>query len=70
VTAKSQETQNKSFKKPVMMMAYPCNPRTWELETEASRVQGQPGLHTEFEVSLDYNRSCFKKVLLEKGSVF
>lgn len=29
-----------------------CNPRSWELETGGSGVQGQPWLHIELEASL------------------
>jgi hypothetical protein len=28
-------------------VGHPCNPSTWEAETEGSRVQDQPGLHNE-----------------------
>lgn len=35
---------------------------TWEVEAEGARVQGQPGLHGEFAVRLDYTEgSCFKQ---------
>lgn len=33
----------------------------WEVEAEGSGVQGHPQLHSEFEASLGYIRSCLKK---------
>lgn len=38
------------------MVAYACNPITWEVEVAESRVQGYPLLDGEFEVSLGYVR--------------
>lgn len=32
-----------------------------EVEAEISRVQGQPQLHSKFEVSLGYTRPCVEK---------
>ena len=41
------------------MVAYACNPITWEVEVAESRVQGYPLLDGEFEVSLGYMRQYF-----------
>lgn len=38
-----------------------CNPRTWVLETEESRVPGCPKLQTEFKASPGYLGPCLKK---------
>lgn len=38
------------------MMVHTCKPSIQEVEAEESRVQGQLGLHSEFEVSLVYKR--------------
>ena len=43
------------------LMIYTCNPRTQEVvEAGGSGVQDQLKLHSEFEASLDYLRTCFK----------
>lgn len=42
------------------VVVYPGTLKTWEVEVEGSRVQGQPQLHTEFQISLSYVRSCLK----------
>jgi hypothetical protein len=44
------------------MVLHTCNSSTQEAEVEGSRVQGPPGLHGEFQVSLAYKgRPCLKK---------
>lgn len=42
-------------------MVHVCHPNTQEAEAEGSEVQGQPWLHSEFEVTLGYMRPCLKK---------
>jgi hypothetical protein len=42
-------------------VAHACNPSTQEAEAEGSQIQGQPILHSEFQVSLGYRvRHCLK----------
>jgi hypothetical protein len=36
------------------MVAYTCNPSTWEARAGGSKVQSQPGLHSKFKASLGY----------------
>jgi hypothetical protein len=43
------------------MVAYACNPRTWEAEARRLRVQGQPRLYNEFKVSLGYMERPYLK---------
>lgn len=33
------------------MVAYTCDPKTWEMEAERPEFQGHPHLHNELEVS-------------------
>lgn len=42
-------------------MVHGSNCSTWETEAEGPRVQGQPQLHSEFKVSLEYMKPCLKK---------
>lgn len=41
------------------MIANVSNPRIEEMQTVESVVQGPPQLHTDFEASLNYKRTCF-----------
>lgn len=41
-------------------VAFICNPTTSEVEAEKLGVQGQPQLHSTFDDSLGYIRTCFK----------
>jgi hypothetical protein len=44
------------------MVVHTCNPNTWEAEAEGLRVQGQPGLHSEFKACLGYMvRPCLQR---------
>lgn len=43
---------------PSTMVIYACHPGTWEMEAEGSEVQSQPLLHSKFQASLDYVKSC------------
>lgn len=42
-------------------MVHSCNSRMKEVEVRRSQVQGHPQLHNQFEASLGYMKSCFKK---------
>jgi hypothetical protein len=43
-------------------VVHACNPNTLEFEARGSQVQGQPEIHSEFQVSLSYIvRPCLKK---------
>jgi hypothetical protein len=43
------------------MVVYACNPCTQEGDVGGSQVQGQPGLHNEFQVSLVYKARLYQK---------
>lgn len=43
------------------MVVLVCNLSTWELVAKGLRAQVYPQLHTEFEASLGYIRSCLKQ---------
>ena len=44
------------------MVACAFNPSTWEAETGRSlRIQGQPGLHSEFQASWSYRETLSQK---------
>jgi hypothetical protein len=36
------------------MVVFTCNPRIQETEAKGSRIEGQLGLHSEFQANLDY----------------
>lgn len=42
------------------VLVYGCNPKTSEVESEGSGVQGLAHLYSKFKVSLGNKRPCFK----------
>jgi hypothetical protein len=50
------------------MVGYACNPSTHEIEAGGLRVQSQPGLISEFQISLGYIARLYLKkfFLIEK----
>jgi hypothetical protein len=48
------------------MVVYACNLSTWEAEAGGFPVQGQPGLHSEFQDNLSYITSPYLKFKKER----
>lgn len=50
----------KTRKKKLGMAEHVCNPSTWEVKAEKSRVKGYPQLHSKLGANLGYMRPCLK----------
>jgi hypothetical protein len=58
----SKLTEYKSEREHLLgVVVHTCNPGTWEAEADGWSVQGQPGLHSEFEAKQGYTASPYLK---------